>query len=164
MPREAASRAMPAPLMPPPMMTRSYASEAAIRLDGPATAAETSESARQPVRTRIRGQHHLALGDGDAATARDRRERADLLGFREESVDLVERPGALERAAHLGVVQDLGTVVLHELHDPGEGAGRQLELDDDQLALEVVAQRHVVDVDDVDQLGELGVELRDCGV
>ena len=39
--------------------------------------------------------------------------------------------------------------------------GTELQFDDCKFALEMLAERHIVNVDDIDQLGELRVQLRD---
>ena len=76
-------------------------------------------------------------------------------------VDVADAPRQLDCATHLRVVEYVGAMLPGETHGLGEPARRQLELDDAQLTFEMIAQRHVVDVDDIDQLGELRIELTD---
>ena len=77
--------------------------------------------------------------------------------------DLAVVPHGKGRAvvSQLRIVENLGAVLLGECHRLDQPACRQLELDDAQLALEMLTQRHVVDIDDIDELGELRVELAD---
>ena len=115
----------------------------------------------EPLRLGVRRQGDLPLGDGDAAAPRDGLQFANLLCSSHKFVNLRDPARQLDGAAALRIIKHLGTVLLRECDHFGQTAGRELQLDDHEFALEVLAQGHVVDIDDVDELAELGIELCD---
>jgi hypothetical protein len=79
----------------------------------------------------------------------------------DEVVDLGNVSGELQGIARRILVQHLGAKFFRESFGTVNAVLVETHLDNCQFPLEMLAEGHVVDVDDVDELRELRVELRD---
>ena len=81
----------------------------------------------------------------------------------QEPIDVLAAADELDRVVLAGVAQDARTELLDDGRELLRRAIRDVQLEQRELALDVIGLRHVGDVDDVDELAELLLDLIDDG-
>jgi hypothetical protein len=98
---------------------------------------------------------------GNRTATRDGRNLADLGRFRNEIINFGNRARQLHRATVGILVQHLGIETPGYLGCFINITGVELNFDNREFTFEVLTERHVMDIDDVDEFRQLGIELGD---
>src|SRR5882672_951236 len=105
-----------------------------------------------------------AARDGHRAAADHGHHVGDSGDALQEPVDVLAAADELHRVMALRVVEHARVELLHRGLELLAGAVRDLQLEQRELALDVIRARHVGDLDHVDELAELLADLLDDGV